>query len=171
MGTAPSCQPNCRADCKTFGGEPLDDVAAHDDRPPELIDLPPGVAATTDPTQKVGVQQGSNNNEITSADQLDGTPETVRQRPPFDVELERTGPHWRTLGLLVSPDDDIRYLVVDDIWEPSLISQWNKEHDEDKQVKPQDIITSINGSTCNGEEMLAKIQALGKGSKLRISIK
>lgn len=74
------------------------------------------------------------------------------------VDLHRVGDHWRTLGLLVSPDDDPRYLIVDDIWEPSLVSEWNAKSPEDQRIKPGDIILAVNGASVSGEEMLAKIQ-------------
>merc|ERR1719461_2062574 len=81
---------------------------------------------------------------------------------PLEVKLVRTGAHWRTLGLLVSPDDDPRYLIVDDIWEPSMISEWNAKQTEEKRVVAGDMITSVNGSDCSGKEMLAIIQSSGK---------
>merc|ERR1719330_731401 len=80
------------------------------------------------------------------------------RRPPFEVELIRTGENWRTLGLLVSPDDDPRYLIVDDIWSPSLVSEWNSEHPE-ALIEPGDIITAVDGVACGGDDMLQKIQA------------
>jgi len=92
------------------------------------------------------------------------------RRGIFEVELDRTGDHWRTLGLLVSPDDDPKYLIVDDIWEPSLISEWNKKNGEALQVRPGDIIMAVNNQSISGEDMLAKIQASGKGSTLRLQI-
>merc|ERR1719207_293799 len=92
------------------------------------------------------------------------------RRPAFDVVLERSGKHWRTLGLLVSPDDDPKYLIIDDIWEPSLISEWNAAHGEDQKVRAGDIIISVNDSQCSGEEMLSKIQALGKGASIVLRV-
>lgn len=159
MGMAPSCQPGCRATCKTSGKGLMDEDPEEDEQTPELVDLP--VVSKTHPAEQ--------DTEITVI-----RPYQVLQhkrRSPFEVEIERIGPNWRTLGLLVSPDDDVRFLVVDEIWEPSLISEWNHAHHEDMQVRPKDIIVSINGSNCNGEEMLTRIQALGKGSKLKLSIR
>mmetsp|Transcript_74051 Transcript_74051/g.214508 ORF Transcript_74051/g.214508 Transcript_74051/m.214508 type:complete len:172 (+) Transcript_74051:153-668(+) len=91
-------------------------------------------------------------------------------REPFDVELVRVGEHWRTLGLLVSPDDDPRFLIVDDIWEPSLVSQWNEQQPEAYQIKPGHIIQAVNGVSAGGEDMLARIQASGRGSILRLRV-
>merc|ERR1719506_2581239 len=61
-------------------------------------------------------------------------------RPPFEVVVTRSGKHWKTLGVLVSPDDDPRYLFVDDIWEPSLISEWNASQPEERRVRSGDTI-------------------------------
>jgi len=93
-----------------------------------------------------------------------------RPTPPFDVVVTRSGMHWKILGVLVSPDDDARYLFVDDIWEPSLISEWNDAHADHLQVEYGDTIISVNGSTCNGEGMLAKIQAAVQGESIRLTI-
>merc|ERR1719454_1194430 len=74
-----------------------------------------------------------------------------KRRKPFEVELHRKGEHWRTLGLLVSPDDDPRYLIVDDIWEPSLISVWNANaKNENMKVRLGDVITAVDGSSSSG---------------------
>merc|ERR1719424_1358784 len=116
------------------------------------------------------VFQGKGDEIVASNPEGNNRASNRKTRPPFDVTLERSGKHWRTLGLLVSPDDDTRYLVIDDIWEPSLISEWNGCHGEDQKVKAGDIIISVNDSTCNGEEMLSKIQALGKGASIKIKV-
>eukprot|EP00444_Apocalathium_aciculiferum_P028373 CAMPEP_0183431018 /NCGR_PEP_ID=MMETSP0370-20130417/54536_1 /TAXON_ID=268820 /ORGANISM="Peridinium aciculiferum, Strain PAER-2" /LENGTH=150 /DNA_ID=CAMNT_0025616577 /DNA_START=70 /DNA_END=522 /DNA_ORIENTATION=- len=95
----------------------------------------------------------------------------VRQTRQFNVELIRIGDHWRTLGLLVSPDDNPEYLIVDDIWEPSLVSEWNVANESTGlEIKPGDIIMSVNGDSNSGEDMLAKIQASGKGSTLKLCL-
>ena len=38
------------------------------------------------------------------------------------------------VAALVSPEDDPKYLVVDDVLEPSLVVDWNKANDSDKQA-------------------------------------
>lgn len=96
----------------------------------------------------------------------------VRERGAFDVELERTGPKWRTLGLMVSPDDDPRHLVVDDIWGPSLIVDWNLMHslDDERRVRPNDKIVAVNGHEGSSEELLSIIREQGKGATLVLTI-
>mmetsp|Transcript_7014 Transcript_7014/g.16992 ORF Transcript_7014/g.16992 Transcript_7014/m.16992 type:complete len:179 (+) Transcript_7014:73-609(+) len=94
--------------------------------------------------------------------------EMARKRNPFEVVLKREGKHWMTVGLLVSPDDDPTYLLVDDIWKPSLIDEWNQSCDGDKQVQPGDRITAVNGNSCSAEQMLELLQALDKGSSVRL---
>eukprot|EP00421_Protoceratium_reticulatum_P000187 CAMPEP_0168369314 /NCGR_PEP_ID=MMETSP0228-20121227/6694_1 /TAXON_ID=133427 /ORGANISM="Protoceratium reticulatum, Strain CCCM 535 (=CCMP 1889)" /LENGTH=147 /DNA_ID=CAMNT_0008382171 /DNA_START=9 /DNA_END=448 /DNA_ORIENTATION=- len=98
----------------------------------------------------------------------DDMPGEMPRRPPFEVTIVRTGVHWRTLGLLVSPDDNPAYLIVDDIWEPSLVSEWNKANNEDKRVRPGDMITAVNEQQVNGEAMLEIIQGSGKTSSLKL---
>lgn len=164
MGNSANCQTNCKQDCKTIGEYCRDPDVPEDKRPGGLEEV--------DISGLVN-KPGGKDKELSEQGALgkygpDG-PSPNGKRPPFTVELLRTGQNWRTLGLLVSPDDDPRFLVVDDIWEPSLISDWNAAHSE-MRVKPGDVIKSVNESTCGGEEMLAKIQALGKGTSLRLQI-
>mmetsp|Transcript_77245 Transcript_77245/g.218445 ORF Transcript_77245/g.218445 Transcript_77245/m.218445 type:complete len:363 (+) Transcript_77245:57-1145(+) len=92
------------------------------------------------------------------------------RKAPFTVRLVRSGENWMTVGLLVSPDDDPQFLVVDDIREPSLIADWNQQHDEPERLQPGDRIVSVNGSKCSGEDMLEKIQSTGKDAVLFLSI-
>jgi len=98
------------------------------------------------------------------------TKEDSLRRPAFDVLLERSGKHWRNLGILVSSDDDPKYITIDDVWEPSLMSEWNKAHDEDQQVGAGDTIVSVNGSSCNGEDMIAKIKGVDKFEAVQLRI-
>lgn len=60
--------------------------------------------------------------------------------------------------------------MLDAVFGSSLIGDWNASHDEDVRVRPGDIICSINGSGCRGEEMLQLIQESGKGTKLKLHI-
>eukprot|EP00747_Dinoflagellata_sp_TGD_P107532 gnl/TRDRNA2_/TRDRNA2_170155_c0_seq4.p1 gnl/TRDRNA2_/TRDRNA2_170155_c0~~gnl/TRDRNA2_/TRDRNA2_170155_c0_seq4.p1 ORF type:complete len:170 (+),score=27.85 gnl/TRDRNA2_/TRDRNA2_170155_c0_seq4:78-512(+) len=91
-------------------------------------------------------------------------------RTSFEVELVRAGENWRTLGLIVSPDDDPRYLIVDEVKGPSLVAEWNATHPEAVRVVAGDIISSVNGGSCSGEEMLSQIQQLGKGATVKLRV-
>eukprot|EP00419_Tripos_fusus_P027721 CAMPEP_0172715980 /NCGR_PEP_ID=MMETSP1074-20121228/67857_1 /TAXON_ID=2916 /ORGANISM="Ceratium fusus, Strain PA161109" /LENGTH=205 /DNA_ID=CAMNT_0013540613 /DNA_START=39 /DNA_END=652 /DNA_ORIENTATION=- len=92
-----------------------------------------------------------------------------RYRRQFEVEILRVGPHWRTLGLLVTPDACPNYLVVDDVWEPSLISEWNSTNPEGHTVLPGDFITCVNGHRSQGA-MLQLLGSAGAGAKLQLHI-
>lgn len=87
----------------------------------------------------------------------------------FVVQLARTDTR-KTLGLLVSPDNDPRYLVVEQILEKSMISDWNRQRKEAERVRPGSKIVSVNGSTCAAEGMLELIQASGEGSILLLTV-
>mmetsp|Transcript_67060 Transcript_67060/g.119321 ORF Transcript_67060/g.119321 Transcript_67060/m.119321 type:complete len:174 (-) Transcript_67060:30-551(-) len=89
----------------------------------------------------------------------------------FEVVLKKLGDFWHTLGIVVTPDDDPRYLVVDSIWGPSLISQWNATKPEDQRVRSGDMITAVNGTRSAGEEMLQVLQRQEKGAELTLHIK
>mmetsp|Transcript_21900 Transcript_21900/g.40268 ORF Transcript_21900/g.40268 Transcript_21900/m.40268 type:complete len:181 (-) Transcript_21900:95-637(-) len=99
---------------------------------------------------------------------MEACKEIARKRTPFEVVLKREGKHWMTVGLLVSPDDDPTYLLVDDIWKPSLIDEWNQSCERDLKVQPGDRITAVNGNSCGAEQMLELLQALDKGSSVRL---
>ncbi|CAK0875851.1 unnamed protein product [Prorocentrum cordatum] len=94
------------------------------------------------------------------------------RREPFEVTIVRQGQQWRTLGLVVSPDDDPKYLVIDDIWEPSLVGEYNKLQKSKKfLIRPRDLITSVNGSICDGEGMLNLIQSTTRGACLKLRVR
>jgi len=87
---------------------------------------------------------------------------------PFEVALQRQGKHWRNLGLVVCPQDVPYYhLTVDQVLEPSLISDWNKTQSPMNQVVRGDAIVSVNGLVGSSREMVEKIQAMHEGSVIR----
>mmetsp|Transcript_21522 Transcript_21522/g.41078 ORF Transcript_21522/g.41078 Transcript_21522/m.41078 type:complete len:103 (-) Transcript_21522:94-402(-) len=92
-------------------------------------------------------------------------------RQPFDVELLREGAYWRTLGLIVSADDDPRHLVIDEVWEPSLIAEWNRGCPDDRRVRAGDLITAVNGQQPSSEQMLDLIHACGKHCSVTLTIR
>jgi hypothetical protein len=154
MGNAQQCKNDCKCDKSSeYDDQVTGDI--NEDKPVEVVDMT-GLNVEDKHVKGVPATAGSGGSE--------------KRRPQFEVTMERTGSHWRTLGLLVSPDDDPRHLVVDDVWEPSLISEWNKAQDDSKKVRPGDMIVSVNGIRSNGETMLEQIQSSGKGSTLILKI-
>eukprot|EP00439_Symbiodinium_sp_Y106_P060068 s422_g8.t2 len=76
-----------------------------------------------------------------------------------------------TLGLLVSPDDNPQYLVVDDVRGPSLISEWNAAQPEELRIHQGDQILAVNGVAGWWEEMLRTIQVqASKPGDLRLRV-
>merc|ERR1719316_2192363 len=66
-------------------------------------------------------------------------------RMPFLVTLTRSGGHWNNIGVVLSPDDSPTYLTVDEVWSPSLLSQWNQAQDKERtMVRPGDMIIAVN---------------------------
>lgn len=89
----------------------------------------------------------------------------------FFVDLVREGEYWNSLGMLVSPDDDPSYLVIDDCTtEHSLIGAWNSTAPEELKVCGGHRIVSVNGRRGSAEDMLETIQETGKGSQLLLEI-
>jgi len=104
---------------------------------------------------------------------VDSAGSSSSRRPPFDVEIWRQGKHWRTLGLICSGGSDgglRQNLVVEDIWHPSLISEWNAAHDGEAQIRVGDVITAVNGAEGTGKELFAAIQAVGEGLAIRLRV-
>merc|ERR1719174_176177 len=91
-------------------------------------------------------------------------------RPPFQVELIRQGPQWRHFGFTVGLDSDPSFLTVDALWSPSLVSRWNKNCSPRQRVRTGDMIVSANGKTGSNEALLAEIQSIGQGARLRLEI-
>lgn len=94
----------------------------------------------------------------------------VRRRQPINVEIVREGKHWKTLGLIVSRTDNPRHLIVEDIWKPSLISEWNEKQAEKNQIEVGDIIVEANGESRDNLAILRAIQSIGEGGVLRLRI-
>jgi len=101
------------------------------------------------------------------------SPDTVKAnkgRRPFQVVLSRMGSHWNNIGLVLSPDDSPTYLTIDDMWEPSLLSEWNAKQDKLKQVRIGDMIQAVNGVSTMADQMLLRIQSTRKGEELKLLI-
>lgn len=65
----------------------------------------------------------------------------------FEAKLARTGVNWRSLGLLLTLSDP-KHLVVEDVWSPSLASDWNGGRGpKELQIRPGDVIRAVNGIT------------------------
>lgn len=100
------------------------------------------------------------------------TTEPQTSRHPFTVRIVRTGEHWKTLGLHIRPGgNQHNCLIVDEIPEPSLISEWNASHDESERVHKGHQIVSVNGCKCDdGMAMLELIKANGIGAVLLLTV-
>mmetsp|Transcript_46663 Transcript_46663/g.87019 ORF Transcript_46663/g.87019 Transcript_46663/m.87019 type:complete len:301 (+) Transcript_46663:150-1052(+) len=96
---------------------------------------------------------------------------TGPQNPSFDVKVKKTGRKGESLGMIVSPDEDPRYLFVDDVWAPSLIGDWNSQQSsEDTKVQKGDLIAAVNNSYVQASEMLNVLQRLGDKATIKLTI-
>mmetsp|Transcript_60785 Transcript_60785/g.100956 ORF Transcript_60785/g.100956 Transcript_60785/m.100956 type:complete len:319 (+) Transcript_60785:72-1028(+) len=91
------------------------------------------------------------------------------RRAPFEVVLKLG--RENILGLLVTPDVDPGFLVIDDIFVPSVASEWNCTHEESLHLRVGDTITSVNGVTGDSQEMLSQMRLLPQGAEVRLVIK
>lgn len=95
-------------------------------------------------------------------------PPALSERKPFEVRLTRG--EQNVLGLIVTPDVDPGFLVIDDIFKPSVASEWNDTHDESLRLRVGDTITSVNGVTSNSQEMLSTIRSTPTTAEVRLII-
>mmetsp|Transcript_22817 Transcript_22817/g.63745 ORF Transcript_22817/g.63745 Transcript_22817/m.63745 type:complete len:172 (-) Transcript_22817:166-681(-) len=166
MGNAANCQAACKADCKEI--QQYCEQEDTEDGKLEEVNLA-GLLQRSALDNKEQADSASTGAPTGPLADPSFRPRVVENRQrQFTVEIVRIGEYWRTLGLLVSPDDDPRYLIVDDVWEPSLISEWNAKCSDNQKVRPGDIMVSVNDIRNSGEKMLGKIQALGLGSTVRL---
>uniref|UniRef100_A0A7S2II66 PDZ domain-containing protein n=1 Tax=Alexandrium andersonii TaxID=327968 RepID=A0A7S2II66_9DINO len=83
------------------------------------------------------------------------------------VQITRSGPHWRTIGMVISPSLTEETLLVNEVVVPSLIGDWNEtEADVFGKVGKGDKIVAVN-SARTVDQMLRVIQASGRGSVLK----
>jgi len=87
----------------------------------------------------------------------------------FEVKLARTGVNWRSLGLLLTLPDP-KHLVVEDVWSPSLTSDWNGGRGpKELQIRPGDVIRSVNGITV-APLMQHLVRNSGRGDILSLNV-
>jgi hypothetical protein len=151
------CQPDSKLDCETRCNE-----ADHLNFYGNVFECAKVSATPRDSFCRITPREWPGNGQNAASD---------NQRQPFDVFLI-VGSET-PLGVVVSPDDDPRYLTLDDILTPGLIADFNAGHSEDKQVQVGDIIMSVNGTSENSLAMLEKlcsVQNCGKGAILQLRI-
>lgn len=90
------------------------------------------------------------------------------RRPPFEVWLLRAGPHWNSLGILASADEESK-LRIDEVRPCSLIAAWNAVQQDDVQVRAGDRILAINDAL-DAEGMLLEIRAQKPGSYMKMIV-
>lgn len=92
--------------------------------------------------------------------------------PPFLVKLRRSGPHWNSIGIVLSPDHSPTSLTIEKIRAPSLLSEWNyvKQRTAQTQVRPGDRIIATNGQPTTANRMMSMIQNVAKGDELTLLI-
>mmetsp|Transcript_71235 Transcript_71235/g.154817 ORF Transcript_71235/g.154817 Transcript_71235/m.154817 type:complete len:146 (-) Transcript_71235:104-541(-) len=145
MGSAVTCEKGC-CGCNDADGDPVTLLKASDEG------------------------HGGKGDRYTLPEAYETQAKDRQSRVPFEVVLVRTGPLWQSLGLYVSPDDDPTVLSVDNVYGPSLISEWNAAHEPNLNVRVGDVIETVNGIT-GGAQMLHAIQALGHGSTAKLMVR
>lgn len=92
-------------------------------------------------------------------------------RHAFPVTLKRIGSHWNNIGFVVSPDDSPTYLMIDETWAPSLLSEWNeRQESKDTKVRPGDMVVSVNGQSTKSEHMILIMKQVSKGGDITLVI-
>lgn len=89
----------------------------------------------------------------------------------FEVNVTRTGKHWQKVGLILGADDGSEHLYVDQVIEPSLISEWNNlQSNHRMKVQQGDIICAVNNISGDGDRMLDELACNGKFAKITLTI-
>merc|ERR1712072_1579885 len=84
--------------------------------------------------------------------------EVNRVRVPFSVNVLTGVASKLPIGMIIKPaEEDPRYLCIDDLWSPSLISEWNRLNDSRVRVLVGDIITAINGVSGDATAMVDQL--------------
>jgi len=86
----------------------------------------------------------------------------------FEAELERG--REKILGLIITPDFSPEFLYIEDIWDNSVVSDWNAQHSDSMKIKVGDIITAVNGASSRAEKMLEAIRALPTTATVTLKI-
>lgn len=89
-------------------------------------------------------------------------------RYEFDVRLVRNETDNGRLGFTLSTSAS--GLLVDALWSPSLITEWNAQHKGGFEVCVGDRIISVNGLFGKPNELLDQINTIGKGGTVRLRI-
>jgi len=100
-----------------------------------------------------------------SSEQPLSKPETL------NVEIWRVGPHFRILGLLLTVRPGSDDLVVEDVLEPSLVSDWNRNHGPRKQVCIGDMLLGVNGVRNSSTKLLQTLKSSIEGDCLVLELK
>lgn len=87
-----------------------------------------------------------------------GAKAKTAKRRSFVAELVRG--REKILGLIITPDFSPEFLYIEDIWDNSIVSEWNAEHGEAMQIKVGDVITAVNGVSSRADKMLETIRTL-----------
>lgn len=129
-------------------GKLLDFDVVCDDKPHDQFDF-----IKDDALNIIGSLLGEKTNSSVGAV---GTPSP--RALPFEATLSRG--HDQLLGLVITPDVDSSYLYIEDIWESSVVSEWNDNNGPDKQIRVGNIITAVNGVASAAQDMLKTLRNL-----------
>jgi len=95
----------------------------------------------------------------------------INRRAPFFVEILREGPQWRHVGLTVAvdPDPNIPAVLIEEVLDPSLVSEWNHRYPT-FAIRINDVIRGVNYKHGNAEAMVQELADARKGWPLKLHI-
>lgn len=92
-------------------------------------------------------------------------------RRPFQVCMTRSGTNWNNVGAVLSADDAPTYIMVDEVWGPSLLQTWNQEQKtQSTQVRPGDMIVAVNETSSDSSDMVQMIKNVERGEDILLLI-
>jgi len=133
-------------------------------RPDGLSSLQPGLAQ---PAKKVVTTHVDLDDESERANTASTC--ATEEITPFLVQVHPE-PGGIPLGVILSCDDDPRFLTLDGVQERGLIAEWNASHGDELKVRQHQSIASVNGITNSAQDMLAALKSIKPGVPLKLLI-
>lgn len=88
---------------------------------------------------------------------------------PVRVVLKREGEQWAHVGLTLFPRYADTDLQVEEVWDLSLISVWNKQNPQ-STVSKGDVVKSVNGVSGQTEQMIVEIARAVEGDIVELMV-
>lgn len=133
---------------------------------PRVAEGGDGDASTITPATTPGARPSGSSNNGDSGAEIE---EKMKGAKATKVILKREGDNWQHVGLTLSPQYKQGILEVEEVWDPSLISEWNKNNPQYKVCRG-DIIKTVNGISGQAENMIVEVARATEGDVVELVV-